>query len=61
MKKKECINCEFYAVNDERFGMCHRLPPMSDTNETIDYFPQVNPDSWCGEFIQKKVEKVVRQ
>lgn len=54
--KRACKDCEFYQEEtDTRDASCRRhaptfvyAPPYED--DTIDGWPAVDPDDWCGEF-----------
>jgi len=46
-----CADCRF-AQGDEKSFLtgrmeCHRFPP---TLKGVDTFPEVSPETWCGEF-----------
>ena len=58
-----CETCKFY--ND---GLCRRNPPTlifkvekcgeyAYQNESASWFPSVYKDTWCGEYVEKEVEK----
>lgn len=52
----KCKECSFFeSVGDGSCGSCHRFPPNSDGNDTktIDEFPFVRKESWCGEYKKK--------
>ena len=53
MKCKECKY--FESVGDGNNGYCHRFPPNSDGKgtSTIDEFPFVRSNYWCGEYKRK--------
>jgi hypothetical protein len=52
-----CKDC-LYAAGDEKSFLtgrmeCHRYPPAL---KGVDAFPEVGPDSWCGEFAARDGE-----
>jgi len=52
--KKQCKDCKsFMPVGD--VGQCRRNPPQIDGKgqSSVDEFPIVRPDFWCGEFKKK--------
>ena len=53
-----CINCEYYQPLGNA-GHCHRFPPNQDGKgtSTIDEFPMVKEDDWCGEHKKKGKKK----
>jgi len=48
-----CKNCKFFKPTklNKAVGSCRRFPPIQDGNSvhTIDEFPTVRQDCWCGE------------
>lgn len=47
----QCDRCKFYRSNLDRAGKCYRFPPVNSCHRDYADFPQVSPDSWCGEFV----------
>ncbi len=49
--KEKCGNCRFFEPVKE-VGECRRYPPNQDGkgSATVDEFPTVRKDLWCGEF-----------
>lgn len=50
-----CEECDhFESIGD--VGKCHRFPPEIDGKgqNSVDEFPIVRKDYWCGEFSKKK-------
>ena len=49
MSEESCNTCRF-----QRGYRCHRRPPVYVTGDDEQYahsaWPDVKPDSWCGEF-----------
>jgi len=48
--KKNCGNCKFFK-DCGTVGNCRRYPPNQDGHgiKTVDEFPTVVKDFWCGE------------
>ena len=57
MKCKSCIHwkarCEtaVYTAPGVRYGSCRRYPPARVAGYS-DYFPEIDEDNWCGEYIK---------
>jgi hypothetical protein len=57
-----CISCHFFEHKDEHGGWCHRFPPQlvhetfenMSRGQTMQYFPWIQSNEWCGE--HKKAE-----
>jgi hypothetical protein len=54
-EKRQCGDCEyFYRKNEsEEQGQCRRYAPQPTSTMTMDAWPEVTMDSWCGEFYRK--------
>jgi len=49
---KKCKTCRVYEpFEDSNSGKCRRFPPVPDNkgDATVDEFPVVKEDDWCGE------------
>ncbi len=63
-EKVKCNTCQWYESDR---GLCRRYPPtvvegsngdLNDiTSSTYFYWPQVQPDEWCGEYKSLVPEK----
>ena len=53
-EKRKCGDCEyFYRKNEsEAEGQCRRYAPNPSPTKMVTW-PEVNGDSWCGEFYRK--------
>ena len=53
-EKRQCGDCEyFYRKNkSEAEGQCRRYAPHPSPTTRVTW-PEVNVNSWCGEFYQK--------
>lgn len=49
-----CANCVFYVtrvIGDLTVGECHHSPPQtSGIGSGHGYWPQVEPEDWCGQW-----------
>jgi hypothetical protein len=56
-KRIGCGGCAFaQKVKSGIFGSgleCHRFPKSWAGAPAVAHFPNVNPDDWCGELIEK--------
>lgn len=54
-----CKTCKFVEVVGMTVGECRRFPPKPDGKglHTIDEFPTVKLDYWCGEYKKKGAKK----
>lgn len=57
----ECKKCKFFKTIEgvKIVGTCHRFPPSQDGSgvHTIDLFPTVRSEMWCGEYKEKGTKK----
>ena len=57
MNDSRCDQCAYFSDLDGEEGECRRFPPAVTPHEdggTMNSFPLVVPDLWCGEF-QRRV------
>jgi hypothetical protein len=58
-----CMSCRFYMMQE---GVCRRYPPTQTVtamynkggervHDRMSLFPQMQPNGWCGEYQQLKV------
>ena len=54
---KKCKTCKYYEPfnKDAVGGYCRRFPPVGDNrgSHTVDSFPTVSENDWCGEHKKK--------
>lgn len=48
----ECKKCKFFRYISSVVGECRRFPPKPDGKgiHTVDEFPTVRNEMWCGEY-----------
>lgn len=53
-----CGKCKYFKTVDA-IGECRRFPPNQDGegSRTVDEFPIVKKDFWCGEYKKKGAKK----
>ena len=58
-RRFQCKYCKWWEDDTEDYseretdGICHRFPPRQEEINhklTVEFFPGVNEDDWCGEF-----------
>lgn len=53
--KEYCGNCKFFSPGIEEADSCRRHPPivLGDSLTYESYFPDVDSNAWCGEWVSK--------
>jgi hypothetical protein len=54
---EKCSNCKFYQMANLSEGRCRRHAPviLPQAKDYVGVFPLVESNTWCGDYISKKL------
>ena len=53
MKKRQCMDCEYYRIRHGYSGRCHYHPPRYSGTERTSRLPATPEDSYCSKWEPK--------